>query len=320
MSRTVAEELWSYINAAHVECVKIISSDDQQFDVPSVFLCARSKTLELMIHRMKDGEWAEGKVKALSLPEDGELIDAFLTALRYDSVPWVKFLKCELTRPGSVPATIKKQTSEYFSPLIQSPLGHRESAPVPFKQVLLGRILDLLGMAHKYEFEALVHSLENALQSVKAGLWDTPIQVLGILRMALMIESQPLQISCKEALQNLRGGDLLAWLNPDPLQFWTSTRKLRICVVSPIGECFCRIRVALSDTIFYLKEYLTANYQADLLGFQNRYKSILPSVFILQHRGLSLDSRKTLEECQVSNEDQLRIRFIKRLLRNSETN
>eukprot|EP01056_Protomagalhaensia_sp_Gyna25_P004952 Protomagalhaensia_sp_Gyna_25__4951@NODE_535_length_3184_cov_84_221622_g419_i0_p2_GENE_NODE_535_length_3184_cov_84_221622_g419_i0NODE_535_length_3184_cov_84_221622_g419_i0_p2_ORF_typecomplete_len240_score27_90BTB/PF00651_31/0_0073Skp1_POZ/PF03931_15/3_1e03Skp1_POZ/PF03931_15/0_014_NODE_535_length_3184_cov_84_221622_g419_i024633140 len=155
MSRTVSEELLHYINAAHVECVRIISSDHKQFDVPSVFLCARSKTLELMISRMKNGEWKEGEVKALSLPEDGELIEAFLTAIRCDSVPWIKFLKCELTRPGAVAATIKHQKSEYFSPLIQSPLGAPESVPVPFKQVLLGRILDLLGMAHKYEFEVI---------------------------------------------------------------------------------------------------------------------------------------------------------------------
>eukprot|EP01053_Blabericola_migrator_P000635 Blabericola_migrator_1__634@NODE_1158_length_5254_cov_72_579719_g788_i0_p3_GENE_NODE_1158_length_5254_cov_72_579719_g788_i0NODE_1158_length_5254_cov_72_579719_g788_i0_p3_ORF_typecomplete_len374_score55_60BTB/PF00651_31/0_0094BTB/PF00651_31/3_6e03BTB/PF00651_31/1_5e04ubiquitin/PF00240_23/0_0034Rad60SLD_2/PF13881_6/0_035Skp1_POZ/PF03931_15/0_12_NODE_1158_length_5254_cov_72_579719_g788_i040475168 len=315
LPRSVAQELLKYVNSAKVKLIKITTSDKRTFEAPQVLLCARSKTLELMINKLNNGDYTEGMTKTLNLPEDGELMEAFLMALRYDRVPWLQLLTCEITTPGSVPPTVKATPSEYFVPLISGTQEDDLSLSVPYKQVLLGRLLDLFAMAHKYEFEGLCSLLETSLQSFKTGLWDTPLLVLGILRLAILIGNLNLQSACKTALQQLRGGDLLAWLNPDPLSFWQGTRKHKIYITSPTGEFVCCVRAALSDTIFYVKEYLTTRHQSDLVSLQAQYSLVTPAVLLLQHKGMNLDSKKTLEECQVEHDDTLKVHFIRRRVR-----
>eukprot|EP01054_Gregarina_sp_Poly1_P003027 Gregarina_sp_Poly_1__3026@NODE_184_length_11778_cov_104_566988_g164_i0_p3_GENE_NODE_184_length_11778_cov_104_566988_g164_i0NODE_184_length_11778_cov_104_566988_g164_i0_p3_ORF_typecomplete_len368_score43_82BTB/PF00651_31/3_4e05BTB/PF00651_31/2_4e02ubiquitin/PF00240_23/0_0019Skp1_POZ/PF03931_15/0_0052Rad60SLD_2/PF13881_6/0_28_NODE_184_length_11778_cov_104_566988_g164_i0928910392 len=308
-TRSVAHELLEYIqNAGGLKSTVIKSKDGATFQVPQVLLCARSKMFELML---KDRDnFVEGSSNVIHLPEDGELVDAFLTAMKYDKISWVETLWDELASPGSTKeGTLLVSSTEYFVPLIHGtkPL---EKSPSPVKQQLLGRLLDLLSMAHKYQFVSLVEIIEEGLLNVPPGIWEAPILVLGVLRLAMLIQSRSLEARCKEALQSLRGADLLAWLNPDPIRFWEHTRNCRLCIVGPHRQMIGWLKVSLSDTIFYVKESLSANFQRSITSIQRYYETVAPNKFLLQHQGLSLDSRKTLAECQVKNEDELKIRFL----------
>lgn len=309
-TRSVANELLRYIQqSGGLETTALRACDKTLFEVPQVLLCARCATFELMIK--KQGLYLEGVTKTLQLPEDADLVDAFICALKYDKITWLELLVKELTSPGSVPDAIGSSSNKYFLPIVD---GWNTDMKVEetLKQRLLGRVLDLLSMAHKYQFESLVEALEDGMLAFPPGVWDAPMLVLGILRMSLLVQSLRLEAKCMESLQELRGADLLAWLNPKPLEFWARTRSQRVTITGPKRELICCLKVALCDTVFYLKEVLSSDYQSAILALQEIYEVLTPSHFLLQHKGLTLDSRRTLAECQVKSDDELKIRFIKR--------